>query len=289
MFKSKKFFYTYEETEDGGKNATTMIEDILSDPEFPQLEEVVVGCWGEVWDDNAGAQTIVDGIVENKEKFSHIKSLFIGDMDYEECEVSWIIQADYSAIWEAMPQLEKLVIKGSEGLTLGKVKHDKLESLEIICGGLPSKVISEIAGAELPELKKLLLYIGIEDYGFDGDTNTIKELLEKADFPKLTYLGITDSEIQDELTKVVLACKYINQIETLDLSMGTLTDKGGQILLDKIGDYPNVKNLDLHYHFLSDEMMKKLEGLSVAVNLEEQEEPYVYQDGEVFYSPMLTE
>ena len=289
MYKSKKYFYTYEETEDGGKNATTMIEDILSDPEITQLEEVVVGCWGEVWDDDAGAQTIIDGIVENKEKFSHIRSLFIGDMDYEECEVSWIIQANYSAIWEAMPQLEKLVIKGSSELSLGKIKHDKLETLEIICGGLPKDVISQIAEAELPNLKKLLLYIGIEDYGFDGDINTIKDLLAKADFPKLTYLGITDSEIQDEITKTVLECKYMDQIETLDLSMGTLTDKGGQLLLDKLGDYPNIKNLDLHYHFLSDDMMKKLEGLSVTVDLDEKEEPYVYQDGDVFYSPMLTE
>ena len=56
--------------------------------------------------------------MEHKEKFQNIKSLFVGDMEMEECEVSWIEQADYSKIWEALPKLEKLTIKGSTGLKL---------------------------------------------------------------------------------------------------------------------------------------------------------------------------
>lgn len=289
MYKSKRFSYSYEETTDEGKSASTMIEDIMKDPEFPQLEEIVIGCWGEVWDDEKGAQTLVDGIVANKNEFAHIKSLFIGDMDYEDCEVSWIIQADYSALWEAMPQLEKLVIKGSSGLSLGTVKHDKLEDLEIICGGLPTTVIEAVQKAELPSLKKLLLYVGVDEYGFDGNLSTIKTLLDKSNFSKLEYLGITDSEIQDEITEAVLACKYMGQIQTLDLSLGTLTDKGGQMLLDQIGNYPNIQMLDLHYHYLSDDMMNKLKGLNLSVNVDEQEKPYVFSDGEISYYPMLTE
>lgn len=289
MYKSKRFSYSYEETTEEGKSASTMIEDIMKDGDFASLEEIVIGCWGEVWDDEAGAQTLVDGIVANKNQFSHIKSLFVGDMDYEDCEVSWINQADYSTLWEAMPQLEKLTIKGSNGLTLGTIQHEKLQELEIICGGLPESVIKEVQNAKLPALKKLLLYIGVEDYGFDGDISTIKNLLEQSDFSQLTYLGITDSEIQDEITEVVLNCKYMNQIETLDLSMGTLTDKGGQMLLDTLGQYSNIKNLDLHYHYLSDDMMKKLTALSMSVDVDEQEEPYVFSDGEISYYPMLTE
>lgn len=287
MYKSKRFSYSYEETE-AGKNASTMIEDIMADEEFSQLEEIVIGCWGEAWDDDSSAQPLVDGIVANKEKFSHIKSLFIGDMDYEDCEVSWIMQADYSALWEAMPQLEELTIKGSNELTLGNVEHKNLKSLIIICGGLPAEVIKEIQNAKLPELRRLLLYIGVEDYGFDGDIETIKTFLEKSDFPQLVYLGITDSEIQDEITEAVLNSKYMKFIKTLDLSMGTLTDKGGQYILDNIGNYPNIENLDLHYNYLSDEMIEKLQGLSVSVNTDEQEEAEEY-NGDIYYIAMLTE
>lgn len=287
MYKSKRFAYSYEEAE-AGKKASDMIEDIMADPDFAQLEEIVIGSWGEPWDDDGGAQPIVDDIVANKDRFSHIKSLFIGDMDYEDCEVSWIIQADYSALWEAMPQLEELTIKGSNGLTLGNVKHENLKSLNIICGGIPKAVIEEIQNAKLPELRRLQIYVGVEDYGFDGDINTIKNFLEKSDFPNLVYLGITDSEIQDEITEAVLNSKYMKSIKTLDLSMGALTDKGGQLILDHIGNYPNVENLDLHYNYLSDKMAKKLQELSINVNVEEQEEADEY-DGEIYYYPMLTE
>lgn len=290
MYTSKKFSYTYDDYEDGNKDATTMLEEIMKDSELSNLEEIVIGCWGECWDaQEDGVQVLIDGMIANKEKFSHIKSLFVGDMDFDECEVSWIIQADYSKLWEAMPQLEKLVIKGSTGLELGEIKHASLQHLEIICGGLPKEVIGAIEKAKLPSLETLLLYIGIEDYGFDGDINTIKDLLEKSDFPKLSYLGITDSEIQDEITEAVLESKYISQIDTLDLSMGSLTDKGGQLLLEKLPVYKNIKALNLEYHFMSDEMMDKLDKLDdVDVNMPDQQEADEY-DGEVYYYPMLTE
>lgn len=287
MYKSKRYSYSYEEYEEENKNAATMLEEILADAEFPQLEEIVIGCWGNAWDDSP--QPLIDGIVERKEQFSHIKSLFIGDMDYEECEVSWIIQGDYSKLWEAMPQLKKLVIKGSTDLTLGAVQHENLEDLEIICGGLPTEIMNGVKDAKLPALKKLLLYIGVEDYGFDGNISNIKELLEHSDFPNLTYLGITDSDIQDEVAEAALNSKYIKQIETLDLSMGTLTDKGGQMLYDRLGEYPNIKNVDLHFHYLSDAMIEKLQGLSsIQFNLEEEQEADEY-DGELYYYAMLTE
>lgn len=287
MYKSKRFSYSYEDYEDGDKNASTMVEEIVKDSELSQLEEIVIGSWGECWDESA--QSIIDGIVARKDDFSHIKSLFIGDMDFEDCEVSWIIQGDYSKLWAAMPQLEKLVIKGSSELSLGDIEHSNLQHLEIICGGMPSEVLRSVQNAKLPSLQTLILYIGIEDYGFDGDLSTIQELLEKSDFPKLTYLGITDSEIQDEIAEVVLGCKYMNQISSLELSMGSLTDKGGKLLLDKLPAYPNIKELNLEYHFLSQEMMEKLKKLAgVEVNVDDPQEADEY-DGEIICYPMLTE
>lgn len=284
--KSKKYSYEWDDYEDGKKDAKTMIAEILEDPKLPELEEIIIGCWGESWDNDA--QAIVDGIVQNKDKFSHIKSFFIGDMEYDECEVSWIEQADYSKLWEALPQLEKLTIKGSNNLSLGKIKHENLKSLEIICGGLPKEVLQSIGEAELPELRNLLLYIGVEDYGFDGDVSDIESMLTKSDFAKLEVLGIMDSEIQDEITEVVVKSKYMKQIEALDLSMGSLSDEGGEILLKELPGYENIKAVNLEYHFMSDAMMKKLKGLSIDVNVEDQQEDDEY-DGEIYRWPMLTE
>ena len=115
MGKSKKYVYDYEQFENG-KGPGTMVEDILSDPEFPRVTELVIGCWGESWDDSC--QIILDQIVENRDRFSHVESLFVGDMDYEECEVSWIVQGNYSRLWQALPHLKELTVKGSSELTL---------------------------------------------------------------------------------------------------------------------------------------------------------------------------
>ena len=264
------YYYDYEEY-DNGKGPETMIEEILAHEAFPELDELVIGDWG-AWE--RSCQPIIDGIIENKEKFSHIQKVFIGNMDYEACEVSWILQGNYSKLWAAMPQLKELTIKGSNELVLGEICHEELEALTIICGGLPVSVIQSIQNAKLPKLKKLLLFIGVERYGFDGDENTIKELLTQAQFPELTYLGITDSEIQDELTEVVLGSKFMEQITTLDLSNGTLTDKGGALLLEKIPQYPNIRKLDIHYNYLSVNMAKKLEALPIEVDASEIEQSW---------------
>lgn len=284
--KSKKYCYEWEDFEDGDKDAKTMIDEILADPELSDLEELVIGCWGESWDN--GAQPIVDGIVECSYKFSQIKSLFIGDMDYEECEVSWIEQADYGKLWAALPNLEKLTIKGSTNLSLGDVQHENLKSLEIICGGLPKEVIAGIGEAKLPALESLKLYIGVEDYGFDGNIEDIANMLMSSDFPNLKTLGIKDSEIQDDVAKVVTKSKYMSQIEVLDLSLGTLTDEGGQVLLDTLPDYENIKEVNLEYHYMSEDMMAKLKALSADVDVSEKQEDDEY-DGEIYRYPMLTE
>ena len=289
--KSKTYEYDYEDYEEGNKSAETLVEDILADPELPELTELVIGDWGGAWEDDC--QAIIDGIVEHADRFSHIEHLFIGDMDYESCEVSWIMQGDYSRLWAALPKLKALTVKGSTDLVLGEIRHENLEELTIICGGLPEEVLASIQEAHLPNLKKLLLYLGVEDYGFDGDPERIRTFLEKSNFPKLTYLGLTDSEIQDELAEVVLNSKYISQIKTLDLSMGSLTDQGGKLLLENLPSHKNVEILDVHYHYMSEEMVRKLEDLNrlhIAVDASEREKPYTSSyDGEVYRTPMLTE
>ncbi len=289
MSKSKKYAYNWDEIyeEKMDTDASTMAEQILQDPELPNLEEIIIGCWGESYDNSS--QAIVDSFTDNREKFQHIEKLFVGDMEYDECEVSWIEQADYSKLWDAWPQLKSLTVKGSNDLSFGKINHDNLQELVIICGGLPARVIQQIADAKLPNLRKLNLYIGIEDYGFDGDISDIEKLL-KADFIKnVEYLGLGDSEIQDEIVEAFFKHADLGKIKTLDFSNGTLTDKGGQILLDHAAKLKQLEKLDLTYHYLSDEMMEKLKATGLPVVLEEQQEADDDGDGGYWYSPMLTE
>ena len=286
MLKSKKYFYTgdqiWNDDSDVEINSLTLANDIIADSELSSLDELIVGCWGESYDNPV--QSLLDVFVENKDKLQHISRMFIGDMDYEECEVSWIEQGDYSNLLKALPNLKSLTIKGSNELSLGNIDHNNLEELEIICGGLPTSVIKQIASARLPKLKKLNLYFGVEDYGFDGTSDDIASIL-KADY---TYLGLGGSEIQDEIVEKVVESKNLYNIKTLDLSNGTLTDKGGQMILDNISMFKGLDKLDLTYHYLSEEMMQNLRNTGINVILDEANEPDEY-DGEVYYYPMLTE
>lgn len=280
---TKKYFYTYEDYEEDGKSIETMADEILNDNDLINLKEIVVGCWGECYEDSP--DKLLEMIVENKEKFAHIESLFIGDMNYEECEVSWIIQGNYKNIWSALPNLKKLTIKGSSELVLGNIEHDKLESLEIICGGLPQECLNKIAEAKLPNLKHLNLYLGVDDYGFSGSIEDIEKVINNKSFSNLKYLGLCDSEIQDEVVKLVINNDIIKQLEILDFSNGTLSDEGGKVILDNKEKLNHLKELDLHFHYMSDEVMNKIEKLPIKVDMSEQNE----NDEEYGNYPMLTE
>ncbi|MNW58055.1 hypothetical protein D3C74_358960 [compost metagenome] len=154
----------------------------------------------------------------------------------------------------------------------------------IICGGLPKEVLSSITHAKLPELRKLELYIGVDNYGFNGSIEDILPLLEKGLFPKLVYLGLKDSEIQDEIAKAAAEAPILDQLEILDLSEGTLSDEGAEALLasDKI---KQLKHLDLSYHYMTDEMIRRWKQSGISVDVSDQQQ----SDEDDWRYPSLTE
>lgn len=289
MSESKKFFYDGDVIWDSDEevNASTLANEIVNYDELSSLDEIIIGCWGESYDNSV--QDILNAIVENKSKFQDISRLFVGDMDFEECEVSWIEQGDYTELIKALPNLKSLTIKGSNDLSLGdNFKHDKLEELEIICGGLPASVLNQITNAKLPSLKKLNLYLGVEDYGGDTKVKDITKLFNAEFIKQLEYLGVCDSEMQDEVVGEFVKLPVLSNIQTLDFSKGTLSDEGGEVILSNIDKFKHIKTVDLTYHYLSDDMMKKLSQTGVNFLLDEQQGPDEY-DGEIYTYPMLTE
>jgi predicted DNA-binding WGR domain protein len=250
----------------------------LESSDAATTNSIVIGNWGETWD--VSSSQIVELLAENKEKLPALTHLFIGDMDYEDCEISWIIQSDLSPLLEAFPQLESLTIKGASGLQLKNINHSSLKSLTIICGGLGHEVIDSIGAAVLPNLEHLELYLGTDNYGFSGTIKNIEPLMKKGKFPKLKYLGLKDSILADEIAIAIAESDIIDQLEVLDLSLGILTDKGGEALV-KSSKIPGLKKLDLHFHFMSPEMMKRLNTLGINIDVSDKQEDEEY-NGEVY-------
>lgn len=288
--KTKKYAHDWERIDQEGYSPRELAMEILEDEELESLEEIVIGQYTPGYD--MGIDSLLEALVENKDKLQGIKSFFFGDMDSMECEVSWIEQGDYQEFFQAFPNVEKLTIKGSNQLKLGHIKSKKLKKLEIITGGLPASVIEDITYSELENLESLIIYLGVEDYGFDGGIGDIKNLIEKSNFPNLKELGLVNSEIQDEIVDLVLKSQLLKELEILRLSYGSLTDRGGQLLLDNIDKLSHLKELDLEYNYLSDVLGDKLDRIGIKVNTKDRNEIDVDEyNGETYYYmyPMLTE
>ena len=127
-----------------------------------------------------------------------------------------------------------------------------------------------------------------EDYGFEADIEIFRPLFSKERFPKLTYLGIVNSEEQDKIVEMFLESDILPQLETMDVSAGTLKDEGAQLLLDNMDKIAHLKFINMRYNYLSKEMKKQLQSLPMKIDIAETEEADEY-DGELWYYPMITE
>ena len=259
----KKYYTDYD-----GLTIDVMSKQILNDPDLPKLKSIILGCWSEeVFD--VDPETFLDMVIANKEKFQHIEKLFIGDMDFEDCECSWIKQSNYEGLLKALPNLKSLRIKGSDGLELGTIDHQGLEEIEIITGGLPVEVVNNLKVANLPNLQKLALYLGVDHYGYDCQLSDFAELAKKERFPKLKYLGFMNSSEQDDLVSIILESDLLPQLEVIDVSCGTITDKGGQLLIDaaESGKLSHIKKLVASHHYMTSDMVTKLDSLPFEVDV----------------------
>lgn len=261
-------------------NEDLSLDDILAsffdDPKSGSVEALIFGTWEESYDDSP--QSVVDSLITNAQKLPKLSALFVGEMTFEECEISWIQQADYSRLWGVFPQLKYFQVRGGECLKLGKITQDSLEALVVETGGLPEEVLKDISGSQYPNLVKLELWLGVEDYGWSSNVTDLSPLLESARLPKLKSLGLCNSEYQDEVTELILKSEILPQLEELDLSKGIMTDKGGQALLDSEA-IKDLKRLNLAHHYMSNGMMAKLKALDIDVNVDEQQK----DDGEYRY------
>ena len=278
---AKKYTLSYDEYE----NNVNLLDKILKDKHLSEYKQITIGCWDY---EGGDCSALLQGMIENKEKFAQIGGLFWGDIEQEEQEISWIEQADISPLLDAMPKLKDLKIKGTNNLRLGKTSRPELQSLEIISGGLPTEVVEDILGSDFPNLEKLILYVGVEDYGFEADIEIFRPLFSKERFPKLTYLGIVNSEEQDKIVEMFLESDILPQLETMDVSAGTLKDEGAQLLLDNMDKIAHLKFINMRYNYLSKEMKKQLQSLPMKIDIAETEEADEY-DGELWYYPMITE
>jgi len=143
---------------------------------------------------------------------------------------------------------------------LNNIKRKDAESQLVAKGAKIGKSVSknthilfagEKAGSKMDKAKGL----GVAVY-------TEAELLE--------VLGITATKAVSDASGSIL-----ERVKVLDLSLGTLTDKGAKALAEN----PLVKNLerlDLHHHYMTDAGIKLVEGIGVPVDVSDKQTGEAY-------------
>jgi hypothetical protein len=269
---------SYDDTE-GGEQWTDRLAALLDHPGAEKLEGIVVGVWGgEMFDDQAQATRVVEALVAARDRLPRLRAIFLGDIIYEECEISWIQNTDVSPIFDAYPALEHFGVRGANGLRLGALRHPRLRSLIVQSGGLDAAITREVTSAELPALDHLELWLGTENYGGTTTLDDLAPILSGARFPGLTSLGLRDSEIADTIAAAVATAPALDRLRILDLSLGTLGDEGAAALLASPA-VARLEKLDIHHHYCSAEMVARLRGLGIEVDASEPQEEDDY-DGD---------
>lgn len=257
------------EYDDEGQPLEALLDAFLQQVDKSRLDALVIGLWNQAYE--SSVQSLLDHLVSRCAELPALRALFIGDITYEQCEISWIIQGSYKALLDAFPKLEVLRIRGGTQLEIEPFEHHGLRQLIIESGGLSAIVLNSLSASQMPALESLELWLGTEGYGFDGDIYTVDTLLQAIDPSRLRYLGLRDSDIADALAQHLAQQPWLAKLETLDLSLGTLGDAGAKALIDS-PYVRQLKRLDISHHYLSDEVLARIEDLPIEVIAEDRQE-----------------
>ncbi|WP_426077415.1 STM4015 family protein [Janthinobacterium sp. PSPC3-1] len=263
---------------DDKRKMPDLIAGFLEKTDKTTLEALIIGMWGDPYE--AGADEVIAALAGHAPQLPKLRALFIGDMTYEECEISWIVQGSYKPLLDAFPLLEELRIRGGNELILEPFAHQNLRKFTIESGGLDQKIAQALAESSMPKLEHLELWLGTDDYGFSGDVALYRKVLAQLATPTLRYLGLRDAQIADELAVWLANEPLLATITTLDLSLGTLGDVGAEALLHGT-HLGNLTLLDLSHHYISEANQEKLKALPFEVVLDDPQEDDE-DDGDVY-------
>ncbi|RBQ16182.1 leucine-rich repeat domain-containing protein [Spongiactinospora rosea] len=230
--------------------------ELLETVDCAAVRALVVGTWGWAHDDRR-ADVPIGLLIEAAPRFPALEAIFLGDYVSEESEISWIGQSDVTPLLTAYPRLKRLDVRGGDGLAFQAVDHAALETLRFETGGLPADVVRAVGASTLPALRHLELWLGTENYSGDSGPDDWAPILAGRGLPALRHLGLQDSERQDDVATAVATAPIVARLESLDLSMGTLSDAGAEALLTG-QPLTHLKRLNLRHHYLSAEMSKRV-------------------------------
>ncbi|WP_327110088.1 STM4015 family protein [Nocardia sp. NBC_01730] len=272
---------TYDAEEAWGECFTRFLYAV----DTAKVTALIVGTWQDVYD--TGPDEVIEALCAAKDRLPALRALFLGDIVMEECEISWINQGLVTPLLENFPELEVFGVRGSQNLEFPAVRHERLHTLVVEAGGLPAAVVRGIAASDLPALTHLDLWLGTSEYGGNSEVADLAPILSGDRLPALKHLALRNSETQDDICTALAAAPVVARLDSLDVSMGVLTDDGVAALLSG-QPLSHLSVLDMHYNYLSDAMRTRLRetlepaGVRLELDSDDAEEDSDEEDGTVW-------
>ncbi len=270
------------EFEWSGTEVDTILRALVKSPVGRFLRKVSVGLID--FDGEGDLHKGIDALTKSG-PLPAMRELFIGDFDSEESEISWVEAGSMETLLTVMPKLRSLHVRGA-AISFGKrLEHAELESLVVETGGLPGPTTKAIANCRLPNLRRLEVWFGQKNYGGGATIKLLDPLFTSEHLPKLEHLGLMNSEFEDDIAIRLTKSPLLAQLRSVDLSMGTLRDAGGQAILAAIDSFQQLERLNLSHHYMSAPVSKALQkALGKRVDVSRHLEPSVWDDTAHYYT-----
>jgi hypothetical protein len=261
-----------------GPDAKLVLRAIVQSPAAVRLRELTIGLLNFA---GGGLEDVALELI-SAGPLAELERLFIGDFVPEQQEISWVTIGDVSPLYPFTPKLQDLRLRGA-GIELGVLAHPTLAQLVIETGGLPRSSVVSVATASLPELKYLEVWFGRPDYGGTTDIEALRPIFTSMMLPELRHLGLQNSEMQDDIAAELASAPLLAQLESVDLSMGTMHEPGAQAMLDNAAAFEHLVAINLADNFIPAALCGQLEAsLGHAVDCSDQRTPDV-EDGQPYY------
>ena len=129
-------------------------------------------------------------------------------------------------------------------------------------------------GEAWPKLEKLALCIGQShnDYGCDVDLDDLRWIFTAKNLANVRHLALANSSLADQIVMELATSKILGQLATLDLSQGTLSDEGADVIL-AVPEFKRLRAIDLSHSYISPKLRAELAKLGPVINLADAQEP----------------
>ena len=250
-----------------------------------KIEALYLPMWygyGSWTPDSISYKECINLLLDAHQQLPNLKALFFADETDDRGEARWeykrykIYMDEVSYLLEAYPKLELLQLQGRGHLDFSQIRHNNLKTLIIESRDLCDRALEEILSLDLPKLEYLELWLGYDIYHYEKyrgakfNTDPFTLLLFDNCFPNLKHLGLCSCECTDDMVEILKESSLIKRLRILNLTRGTLTDKGAEILLN-CPAINQLHSLDVSMNLISPGMVEKLSQLDCNVIAEPQD------------------